>query len=136
LNENNMIKSLTQIFEEYFNKDDLIPIYAFKEKQNTFYFYDDSLKSWLEMSKDKLISLMYNIDKKIQRELTKWSEKYEEKINENDKWGERFNRLVGKANTLSYRDDSTLSKLKNILFNILKCEVKRYIEYEFEYHVV
>jgi len=34
---------------------------------------------------------------------------------------------------LSYRDDATLSKMKGIIFNLLKCEVKRYVEYEFEF---
>jgi len=133
LNENNMIKTLTLIFEQYFNKETLLPIYALKEKQNTFYSYDDSTQTWQEMDKAALVSMLYYIDRLIQREITNWGKKYSQKIKHNDKMAEIFNKLIGKANLLSYRDEATLSKLKGILFNLLKCEIKRYIEYEFEY---
>jgi len=133
LNENNMIKTLTNIFEDHFNKENNLPIYSFKEKQNTFYSYNDATKTWSEMDKSQIISLLYYIDRKIQNEITKWSIKYNEKIKYNDNWAQTFNKLVGKANSLSYRDDATLTKFKGILFNLLKCEVKRYIEYEFDF---
>jgi len=133
LNENNMMKTLTSIFEEFFKKENNLPIYAFKEKQNTFYLYNQETNSWSEMEKDRIISMIYYIDRQVQREITNWSIKYHEKIKYNDKWAQTFNKLVGKANSLSYREDATLSKLKGILFNLLKCEIKRYVEYEFEY---
>jgi hypothetical protein len=132
LNEHNMIKTLTTIFEEYFIKENCLPIYAFKEKTNVFYKYDNETNAWSEMEKDKVISLLYYVDRLVQREITKWSQRYNEKIKHNDKWAQTYNKLVGKANSLSYRDDATLSRLKGILFNQLKCEVKRYVEYEFE----
>jgi hypothetical protein len=133
LNEHNMMKTLTTIFEEYFKKENNIPVYAFKEKQNIFYWYNQETNSWSEMEKDKVVSMIYYIDREVQREISAWSMKYHEKIKYNDKWAQTFNKLIGKANTLSYRDDATLSKLKGILFNLLKCDIKRYVEYEFEY---
>lgn len=133
LNDNNMIKTLTNIFEEFFKKENALPIYAFKEKPNTFYNYDEVTKKWSEMEKNSVVSLLYFIDRKVQNQITAWNIKYHEKIKYNDRWAQTFNKLVSKANALSYRDDATLSKLKGILFNILKCEVKRYVEYEFDY---
>ena len=133
LNEHNMIKTLTTIFEEYFIKENCLPVYAFKEKVNTFYSFNHETNSWSEMEKDAVISMLYYVDRLVQREITKWSQKYHEKIKYNDKWAQTFAKLVGKANALSYRDDATLSRLKGILFNQLKCEVKRYVEYEFDY---
>jgi hypothetical protein len=132
LNENNMIKTLTTIFEEYFIKENCLPIYAFKEKVNIFYCFDHETNTWTEMEKDRIISLLYYVDRLVQREITTWQVKYHEKIKYNDKWAQTFNKLVGKANTLSYRDEATLSKFKGILFNQIKCEVKRYVEYEFD----
>jgi O-methyltransferase involved in polyketide biosynthesis len=133
LNEHNMIKTLTFIFEEFFKKENSIPIYAFKEKQNSFYYYDDETKKWSEMEKNQIISLFYYIDRKVQSEITNWNIKYHEKIKYNDSWAQTFNKLVAKANTLSYREETTLNRLKGVLFNLLKCEVKRYVEYEFDY---
>jgi hypothetical protein len=133
LDESNMLKTLTSVFEEYFKKENNLPIYAFKEKQNTFYSYDDATKTWTEMQKDQVVSFLYYIDRKVQTELTKWQQKYYEKIKYNDKWQQTFTKLVAKVNALSYRDDATLSKMKGIIFNLLKCEVKRYVEYEFEF---
>lgn len=133
LNEHNMIKTLTTIFEEYFIKENCLPVYAFNEKVNTFYSFNHETNSWSEMEKDAVVSLLYYVDRLVQREITKWSQKYHEKIKYNDKWAQTFAKLVGKANALSYRDDATLSRLKGILFNQIKCEVKRYVEYEFDY---
>jgi hypothetical protein len=133
LNEHNMIKTLTTIFEEYFIKENCLPVYAFNEKVNTFYSFSHETNSWSEMEKDAVVSLLYYVDRLVQREITKWSQKYHEKIKYNDKWAQTFAKLVGKANALSYRDDATLSRLKGILFNQIKCEVKRYVEYDFDY---
>jgi uncharacterized protein YeeX (DUF496 family) len=133
LNENNMIKTMTHIFEEYIKRDIGLPIYAFSEKPNTLYLFDDATEKWSEMTKDNLISVMYYVDRQVQLEITKWSDANSEKIKHNDKWSQMFNKLVGKANALSYRDDATLGKLKGVVFQLLKCEVKKYVEYEFQF---
>jgi hypothetical protein len=132
LNEHNMMKTMTSIIEEHFIKENCLPIYAFKEKVNTFYSFNPETNSWSEMEKDNVISMLYYVDRLVQREITAWQIKYHEKIKYNDKWAQTFAKLVGKANALSYRDEATLSRMKGILFNQLKCEVKRYVEYEFE----
>ena len=51
----------------------------------------------------------------------------------NDKYCTMYNKIIYKVNSISFRDDSTLSKIKSILFNIIKREMKNYIEYEFDY---
>jgi uncharacterized protein YeeX (DUF496 family) len=133
LNENNMIKTMTHIFEEYFKPENGLPIYAFAEKQNVFYLFDEERGVWSEMTKDNIISIMYYIDRQVQMEITKWYDANSEKIKHVDKWGQMFNKLVGKANALSYRDDATLGKLKGVMFQLLKCEVKKYVELQIHF---
>ena len=85
------------------------------------------------MQKDQIISLLYLVDRTIQIIITKWRNINEDKITNNDKWSQTYNKLISKANAISYRDEHILSKMKTILFNQLKRDVKRYVEYEFEY---
>ena len=133
LNEHNMIKTMTLVLENYFQHKKNVPIKAFNEKTNKFYIYDNENSSWVEMQKDQIISLLYLVDRTIQIIITKWRNINEDKITNNDKWSQTYNKLISKANAISYRDEHILSKMKTILFNQLKCDVKRYVEYEFEY---
>jgi hypothetical protein len=145
--ENNALKTYQVIFEEWFTISDQgdspHPLQAFSQKQNVFYIYKSNFQTattaetattaaaWSELTKEELICFLYKIDRKIQQEVTKWRKKYAEKMETSDKYCTLYNKIIYKVNSISFRDDSTLSKVKTILFNIIKREMKNYIEYEF-----
>jgi len=141
--ENTPLKTYQLIFEQWFTisdqDNDHPPLQAFSQKQNVFYIYKSNFQtattaSWSELTKEELICFLYKIDRKIQQEVTKWRKKYAEKMETSDKYCTLYNKIIYKVNSISFRDDSTLSKVKTILFNIIKREMKNYIEYEFDYN--
>lgn len=129
--ENNFMQSITVIFQDYFNgtKNDQ-PIYCFTEKNNIFYIYKND--DWREIQKEELIQFLNLIQKKMLNELMNWKNINSDKINSSDKWAEVYNKALIKL-MVSFRDNNILGRVKTILYNILKKDLKNVTEYEFEF---
>ena len=138
LMEHNLLKIIQEIFEYNLSKTDsfIYPIKCFNEKQHMFYICEkkeDGSPEWKQMMITDMALFLKKIQNKMIKELSKWKLANQSKIDDNDKISELFNKAVIKLMNISFSQDSTMSKIRNGLFNYLKTDLKGMIEYEFEF---
>jgi len=138
LMENNLYKTIQQIFEYNLPETNsfIYPIKCFSEKTNIFYICEkkvDGTPEWKQMLLTDMIMLLKNIQNKMIRETTKWKSKNECKFDDNIKISELFNKAVIKLMSISFSQDSTMSRIRNGLYNYLKSDLKSMIEYDFNF---
>ena len=133
--ENSFIDTLNNIFSKYIYNllQNEKPILAFIEKSNTFYVYENEEIKWVELSKENLIKFLNKIYMKIQRMFYNWKKNKQTEIKANDKLSLKCEKTTIKIMDISFKNDSTLSKIKTIMYTRLKIEMKAIIEYEFEF---
>ena len=113
-----------------------IPFVSFIEKQNTFYIYekeDTEQLKWRECSKKDLINLLNNIHFKMVKSFIELKKKNENKINESDNICELFNKSNIKIMEVNFKNDQIFNKIKSFIYNKIKIDLKKVIEYEFEF---
>jgi len=126
----------------------LNPIVAFVHKPNTFYIYEKTSDTtgstpvlrWNELSREKLTKFLNKIHIKIVRAFTNWKKNY---IKENKKENTKekkdmdsFETLCDKAiiklMNIDFTQESIFSKVRNMIFQRMKTDMKSVLEYEFE----
>jgi hypothetical protein len=80
-----------------------------------------------------MVLILKTIQNRMIRELTKWKTQNQNKFDDNDKISDLFNKAIIKLMGISFTQDSTLSRIKNGLYNFLKTDIKHMIDYEFEF---
>ena len=80
-----------------------------------------------------MVLLLKTLQSRMIREVSKWKTENQYKFDENDKISELFNKTVIKLMNISFTQDATLSRIKNSLFNYLKMDLNRIVDYEFEF---
>jgi hypothetical protein len=115
------------------------PIIALSQKINTIYIYssinslDQKYKSkttkWEELSKLKLTELLYKIHKSIIKYLTNWKNSE----NFSDTMEDMYNKAIVKIMSISLNNEHVVGKIKNIIYEYIKKEIKPVVEYEFEF---
>lgn len=150
--QNDFYKMLNEIFERtIYNKNsgqeedtsntNLIPIYAFTQKSNILYVYNQDSSStstspinpiWLELSKEKLIYFLNIVHARICKAMRIWKETNQDKMESSDSIQDLYNRALIKVMSISFREQATLSKVKNQIYNKMKTDMKSFIEYELE----
>lgn len=144
--QNSFLDTINEIFARtiYNTSETENPIFAFAQKTNTFYIYetngtkinnnnDNSQPQWLELPKDKLIRFLNKMQMKISKNFYEWRKKNAEKIRDNDSLSISCDSGVLKIMSTEFKQDSTLSKMKSMMYNRMKTDMKALIEYEFEF---
>jgi hypothetical protein len=134
---------LTRELFEHKNKD-VYPIFAFIQKQNVVYIYGTNTNntnnknsandmSWYEISKPTLISILNKLQNKILKLLIEWKKNNQEQINNSDKISEMYNKALMKLMIIDFKNDTIYSKVKSLIYNKMKNDIKSLVEYEFEF---
>ena len=140
--QNNLIECLDVLFTESF-QDKKIPVRALTHKPGHLYVYDPpnpdlkellpasaaSTSAWRESKNPEWIVLCNQIQKTLLGIISEWKKKHRTVIDRNDKICEEYNRTMMKL-LISFQDESTLNKIKRILFEIVKMEIRKTSEYE------
>lgn len=136
--DNNAFQTF-QIILEYnlTNKADFVcPIKCFSQKQNVFYICEkmpDGESKWTQMEVEEMLLLFKKIQSKILSELSKWKLSNKEKIEEDDKTSEQFNKALIKLMNISIvAHDVNVGRIRNNLYSYLKMDLKNLIEYDFQ----
>jgi hypothetical protein len=79
-----------------------------------------------------MVLLLRKIHNLMIKELTKWKMANQYQFDDNDKISVLFNKAVIKLMNMSFTMDSSMSRVKNGLYNYLKKDIKTHIEYDFE----
>ncbi len=137
LMEDTIYQCLQKIFEDNLsNNNDLInPIKCFSQKSGVFYVCEkgeDGNPEWRQAENTDIILILKQTQNGIMRELTKWKANNQYKFDQNDKLSIVFNKAVIKLMSISFTPDNNFSRVKNVLYNYLKTDLKSF-EYEFEY---
>jgi hypothetical protein len=140
---------LNDMFELNIYKNDelcgnnMYPLFTLTQKPNTFYYYttiqepqcqglDQPKYEWRELSKDKLVWFLNIIHMKITKLFTEWKKIHKQEIAENDSKSSICDKATIKLMSQAFKEDKYYTKVKSLLYNKMKCDMKTLIEYEFE----
>ena len=110
------------------------PIFAFSQKSNIFYVYDKTEDAcvWMELSKEKLIRFLCTVHMKISKAFYEWKKKNKDMLSE-DRMATLCDKATVKLMSQEFKLDSTLSKIRSIMYGKMKTDMKALVEYEFEF---
>jgi len=114
------------------------PIIAFIQKSNTMYIYDkvdsdETKKCWIELQKDVLIKFLNRVQLKIIKSYQEWKKKNYKEIQENDSYATLSDKAVLKITTPIFKEEQYLTKIRSMMYNKMKIEIKTLIEYDFDF---
>ena len=139
LMENTLYTSFQQVFEDNLKEQDnfIYPIKCFTQKNNTFYICEnqpDGTPNWRLLELSDMTLLLKTVQNLLIRVLTKWKLDNKQKISDNDRLSDTFNKAIIKLMNISFTQDSVMSKIKNGLYNYLKTDLKFVMDYEFDFN--
>lgn len=112
------------------------PICAFSEKLHTIYIYDKQVQNdkqiieWQECTREKLIRFLNIIHIKISKYFYNWKKNKE---NPDDKFDILCDKTLIKLMNVDLKQESIFNKLKNLIYNKMKTDLKMIIELELEF---
>jgi uncharacterized protein YeeX (DUF496 family) len=110
-------------------------LFAFVQKANVFYIYDtiDGKNVWVELSRERLIKFLNKVHIKIMKTFYDWKKNKENEIKSNDSFAIMCDKTIIKLMSVEFKQESILSKIRSMMFNKMKTDMKALIEYEFEF---
>ena len=118
-----------------FNEDEN-PMFAFVQKANMFYVYeqiDNNKKIWVELSKEKLIKFLNKIHTKILKAFCDFKKERIQEIRASDNYSIKCDKTMIKIMSVEFKQESILSKVRSMMFAKMKTDMKALIEFEFEF---
>ena len=114
------------------------PIFAFSQKPNIFYIYDkidekETKCVWIELSRENLIRFLLIVQMKISKTFFEWKNKNKEHLRNNDTMETLCDKATVKLMGQEFKQESTLSKVRSLMYNKMKTDMKALVEYEFEF---
>jgi len=116
-------------------KNNSNPIFAFIQKSSRFYVFDivENERVWIELSKEKLVKFLVKIQMKLSKAFYYWKKTNHKEISENDCLSIICDKTTIKLMSVDFKQDATLSKIRSIMYNKMKTDIKALVEYEFEF---
>ena len=115
------------------------PIYAFIQKTNTFYIYDrednsgNGQNSWIEFSREKMVKFFDKIHMKFVKTFCEWKKSHTKELKESYQLASLCDKATTKLMSIELKVEGTFNKIRNIMYNHVKKDIKAFIEYEFEF---
>jgi hypothetical protein len=145
--ENSLLDTINEVFTRtIYNMEEefeiKIPMFAFVQKANIFYIFDkngnnmdddDDKNVWMELHKDKLMRFLMRVQMKISKAFCEWKKKKADKKCGDDHFDMLCDKTIVKIMGTEFNQDATISKMKAIMYNKMKADMKALIEYEFEF---
>ena len=133
--ENNFIDTLNHIFSRniYNLSESEYPIFAFVQKTNIFYIYENEESGWLELSKENLIKFLNKVHMKLFRVFRQHKIDNADKIQEEESFSLLCDKTSLKMMNVDFRQESILGKIRTNMYTRMKTDMKALLEYEFEF---
>jgi hypothetical protein len=133
--ENTFIDLLNHIFSRniYNVSETEYPIFAFVQKTNIFYIYEDEDVGWVELSREKLIKFLNRVHMKFLKSYSQYKKDNDDKIRNEDKFAILCDKTSFKIMSIDFRQENVLGKIKTNMFSRMKTDMKALVEYEFEF---
>ena len=115
------------IMQELLPLEDNIPIRCFDQKKGIFFIYRND--TWITMTALEFDQLLDHISKLVIQEFGVWQIENQKLIleNKNDDYEENVIKILGTKRPKA----NTYSRIKNKLYNYLKFNLKRIVQFEF-----
>jgi len=127
------------IFEKKEKKEkNPFPIFCLDQKTNHIYVCttqsdQSATPVWAEIEKETLIHFVNKIYMRMTKGLTDWKKQLESQHNFNDTNTDLYNRTLIKMLDLNFKNETVLNKIKGVIYNGMKTDIKALIEYEIEF---
>lgn len=114
------------------------PIFAFVQKQNVFYIYDNTtanttnnVKIWNELSKERLTKFLIKVHMKIVKAFYDWKNLKKNDIKNNETFSTLCDKTILKLLSVEFKEENIYSKVRNMMYSRMKKDMKSLVEYEF-----
>lgn len=133
--QNTFIDTVNNLFSNYIYNipESKRPIFAFIQKINTFYIYQNDEVKWIELSKENLIKFLDKVHMKLQKLFYNWKKNRIDQIREDDILSIKCDKTTIKIMDICFNQEVSLSKIRSIMYTNLKTDMKSIIEFEFEF---
>ena len=133
--EHTFIDVLNQIFSRtiYNNSNKEYPIFAFIQKTNIFYIYENDEVKWIELNGEKMWRFLDRIYMKISRAFSEWKKNNKYKMEEDENFQLSCDKTSVKLYSVDIKNETTLNKIKSNIYSRIKTDIKACLEYEFEF---
>jgi hypothetical protein len=132
--ETSFIDTLNHIFSRnIYNFEEGYPIFAFIQKSNIFYIYENEDGGWMELSKEKFIKFLNKVHMKITRTFGEYKRLNADKIRNDESFSILCDKITIKIMNIDFRQESILGKVRSNMYSKMKKDMKGLIEYEFEF---
>jgi len=133
--QNTFIETLNHIFSRsiYNISENKYPIFAFIQKLNIFYIYENDDSGWVELNRDKLVKFLNRVHTKLYRIFLEWKKENKSVIENDEKLSIQCDKTTCKMMQVDFSQQQTLSKVKSNMYGKMKTDIKALIEYEFEF---
>lgn len=109
------------------------PIFAFVQKTNIFYIYETREVGWIELSKDQLVKFLNKVHMKLFRVFSEYKRLHHEELRNDESFSVLCDKTSVKMMNIDFRQDSTLGRIKSMMYSKMKTDMKALVEYEFEF---
>jgi hypothetical protein len=133
--EHSFADTLNVIFSRniYNLYDSKYPIFAFVQKTNIFYIYENEEAGWIELNRESLIKFLNKVHMKIFRVYSQHKKDNADKICEDESFSLLCDKTSVKIMNVDFRQESILGKIRANMYSRMKTDMKAIVEYEFEF---
>lgn len=133
--EHSFVDMLNGVFSRniYNLYDSNYPIFAFVQKPNIFYIYENEEAGWIELNRESLIKFLDKVYMKIFRVYIQYKKDNADKIREDESFSLLCDKTSVKITNVDFKQESILGKIKTNMFSRMKTDMKAIVEYEFEF---
>jgi len=142
LMENNFLDTMNLVLSRFIycngesdNTSDCAPLFAFVQKNNVFYAFTSSTSGnvWMELPKDKLVSFLMSVQMKISKAFHEWKKPRARKIQDDENFALLCDKTLMKIMANEFKSETTFNKMRAVIYNKMKTDMKALVEYEFEF---
>ena len=137
--ENNFLETINVVLSRvlYLENDldgenNFMPLFAFVQKTNIFYAFVEG-GGWIELPKDKLCLFLMRVQMKISKAFHEWKKERATRIRDDESFAILCDKTLIKIMGNEFKQDSTFGKMRAVMYNKMKTDMKAMIEYEFEF---
>jgi len=133
--ENSFADTLNHIFSRniYNLSESEYPIFAFVQKSNIFYIYENEQTGWIELIKENLIKFLNNVYMKLFRAFRQHKIVNADKIRDDEKFSLLCDKTCKKIMDVDFKQETILGKIRTNMYLRMKTDMKGLVEYEFDF---
>jgi hypothetical protein len=133
--QNTFADTLNHIFSRniYNVSESEFPVFAFVQKSNVFYIYENEEAGWLEINREKLVRFLNRVHTKLYRHYIEWKKENRLEIDNDEKLSLLCDKTTCKMMDVDFRQEAILGKIRANMYGRMKTDMKALVEYDFEF---